>query len=158
MGYWVGRTGLFKFETSQFVPRPLPEVFDFFSDPKNLEKITPPFLNFRIVAMSTPEIQQGSIIDYQLKIHGVPAKWKTLIEKWEPNSEFVDTQLKGPYKLWHHTHRFEAVAGGTMIFDRVNFRLPFGFIGALIAGAFVQNDVKEIFAYRRKVIAETFRL
>lgn len=140
----------------QWIPAGIEAVFEFFSNARNLERITPPFLNFEVVGMSTPEIQQGSLIDYQLKLHGVPVKWRTLIEAWHPRKMFVDTQLKGPYRLWHHTHRFEELAGGVLIEDQVFFRLPAGWLGDLVAGSFVRGDVEKIFDYRREVIAGIF--
>lgn len=140
----------------QWIPAGIEPAFDFFSNARNLERITPPFLNFEVVGMSTAQIQQGSLIDYRLKLHGVPVKWRTLIESWEPRRMFVDTQLKGPYQLWHHTHRFEELAGGVLIEDQVFFRLPIGWLGDLVAGAFVRSDVEKIFDYRREVIAGIF--
>ena len=144
------------FTHSQFVPRPRPEVFAFFSAAENLERITPPFLNFRIQKKSTPQIQEKTLIDYRLKIHGVPITWRTLIEKWVPDSCFVDTQLKGPYTKWHHTHTFEDVPGGTMMHDRVLYRVPFGSLGQLFLGKFIRRDVANIFAYRTEQIEKIF--
>jgi len=138
----------------QFVPHALGKVFPFFAEAKNLEKITPDLLHFRIAKMSTAEIQQGTLIDYNLKIHGFPAKWKTLIDEWQPPFKFVDTQLKGPYKLWHHTHSFAQMGQGTLLTDKVKFKLPMGFLGHAVAQTFVQKDVESIFKYRREVMSE----
>ena len=138
----------------QYVPFSLNKVFPFFAEAKNLERITPDLLHFRIEKMSTPEIQKGTLIDYNLKIHGFPAKWKTLIEDWQPPVQFVDTQLKGPYKLWHHTHSFAQMGKGTLLTDKVRFKLPFGFLGHAVAQTFVQKDVESIFKYRREVMSE----
>lgn len=143
-------------ETEQWIPRPVSEVFEFFSRETNLETITPPFLGFRVVKMSTPKIQEGTLIDYRLKIHGVPVGWRTRIENWQPGVQFVDTQLKGPYSLWHHTHTFEAKEGGTLMRDRVRFRVPFGPLGDLVAGWLVKRDVRQIFEYRSAVIEKLF--
>lgn len=139
--------------SEQFVPCPPEQLFEFFRDPKNLEEITPPTLSFHIKKVSTPEIQQGTLIDYILKIHGVPAKWKTEIDEWSPPFKFVDNQLQGPYKLWHHTHEFRPFCGGTLMVDRVRYKLPLGYLGWLIAGAFVRKDVQSIFNYRREYIS-----
>jgi uncharacterized protein len=144
------------FETQQWIPRPLAEVFSFFADAHNLERITPPQLKFRVLGMSTPEIGAGTLIYYRLSLHGVPFGWKTLIESWEPGKSFVDTQLKGPYKLWHHTHTFVEKDGGTLMTDRVRFELPFAWATGWFVGGFVRREVEGIFAYRRKVIEETF--
>nr|BFD67094.1 hypothetical protein HAGR004_21160 [Bdellovibrio sp. HAGR004] len=141
------------FVAEQFVPLLPEKLFPFFKEAHNLEKITPPTLNFEIEGMSTPEIGQGTHIDYRLKIHGVPAKWKTEIDEWQPPFKFVDNQLKGPYRLWHHTHEFRPFCGGTLMVDRVRYRLPMGYLGWLMASRFVRKDVENIFSFRRKFIA-----
>lgn len=140
---------------TQFIPENIEKVYDFFSDAKNLEKITPEFLNFKIIGMDTENIQKGSLIRYKLKIHGFPIGWKTLISEWIPQERFVDEQLSGPYKKWHHTHDFIKVKGGTLITDRVVYRLPFGLLG-LVALPLVKKDVSSIFDFRKKVISENF--
>ncbi len=149
-----GRDG--RLRVRQWLPASLEQVFDFFSDARNLERITPPFLHFQITSMSTPEIGPGTLIDYKLRIRGVPVKWRTLIESWKPRTEFVDTQLRGPYSKWHHTHRFEPLAGGILIEDDVLYRLPLGWMGEVFAGALVDRDVQVIFDYRKQVIAGIF--
>ncbi|HEX7673500.1 MAG TPA: TIGR01777 family oxidoreductase [Bdellovibrio sp.] len=142
------------FYAEQFVEAPPEKIFPFFRDPHNLEQITPPTLNFHVEAVSTKQIEQGTLIDYNLKIHGVPAKWKTEIDEWQPPFKFVDNQLKGPYRLWHHTHEFRPFCGGTLMVDRVRYRLPLGYVGWLVAGSFVKKDVEEIFKFRRNYIAQ----
>jgi ligand-binding SRPBCC domain-containing protein len=137
----------------QFIPAEIKKVFQFFSEAQNLEKITPETLSFQIEKMSTPEIQKDTLIDYKMKIHGVPAHWRTLIDVWNPPFQFVDTQLKGPYTLWHHTHTFKKFANGTLMTDEVRFKLPLGLLGRLTAGPFVESDVQNIFQYRRHIIA-----
>jgi len=125
--------------------------FPFFSAAENLETITPPWLNFRIIGKSTANIQEGTLIDYKLRIKGLPVKWRTRIENWDPPHKFVDTQLRGPYRTWHHTHLFEKLGGGTLMTDRVLYRMyfwPFGDVGLPM----VKNDVKAIFNYRKQVI------
>ena len=143
-------------ESEQFVPLKKNEIFDFFSEAKNLEALTPETLSFHIKKMSTVQVQEGTLIDYKLQVHGIPMGWRTLISEWKPDSHFVDLQLKGPYKLWRHTHEFIDFAGGTLLRDRVQFKLPAGYLGWLVAGFFVKSDVKKIFAFRRKVISEKF--
>jgi ligand-binding SRPBCC domain-containing protein len=145
-----------RYVARQFAPVQGDAVFGFFSDAGNLEKLTPPWLNFHILRQSTPDVREGTIIDYTLKIHGVPVKWKTLIADWRPGVSFVDTQLKGPYSKWHHTHTFRKVPGGTLLGDEVIYRVPGGFLGKWILGAWIKGDVNAIFAYRRKVIDELF--
>ena len=144
------------FASEQWIPRPPGEIFKFFSDAANLERITPPWIGFHITAKSTPEIQKGTLLDYKLKIHGLPVRWRTLINEWNPGQSFVDTQLKGPYTKWHHTHEFEALRGGTLMKDIVRYRVPLGGIGAATAGGFVRRDIEMIFGYRRKVIQELY--
>ncbi len=144
------------FTSEQFIPRPRAEVFEFFSSEKNLEALTPPWLNFKVLNKSTPQIQAGTLINYQLKLYGLPIRWQTLIEIWEPGVRFVDTQLRGPYKKWHHTHTFQDVDGGTMMADRVIYQMHGGRLGDLAAGWKVHRDVHGIFNYRKEKIAEIF--
>ena len=139
----------------QLVRRPIEEVFAFFADAHNLERITPTFLNFHIESMDTPEVREGTHIRYKLSLHGLPMGWTSRIDVWDPPHRFVDLQIKGPYKLWHHTHTFESVAEGTMVRDEVRYELPFGFLGDLVHG-FVERDLKMIFDYRRKEIERYF--
>lgn len=141
----------------QYLPAPPEKVFPFFAEAGNLERITPPLVNFKMEKMSTPAIELGTLIDYSLKIHGVPVKWRTEIAKWDPPRAFVDTQLKGPYRKWHHTHRFEKLGPGTLMTDRVLYRIPMGLLGDLSAGWLVRGDVRKIFDYRRQSVnAERF--
>jgi hypothetical protein len=136
-------------QSEQLLPRPPEEVFSFFADPQNLEKITPASLHFRVLRASTPQLSTGTAIDYALRLHGIPLRWQSRIEAWVPNRMFVDTQTRGPYRLWQHTHEFEAAAGGTLIRDRVRYQLPFGALGDLLGGWLVRRDLQEIFDFRR---------
>jgi ligand-binding SRPBCC domain-containing protein len=140
--------------TEQRLTRPPDEVFPFFSDPANLEKITPSFLRFRILGATTPHIGNGTLINYGLRLHGIPLRWQSRIELWKPNHMFVDVQTRGPYTLWHHTHEFEPADGGTVIRDRVRYRLPFGALGDLVAGRMVRRDLEALFDFRRQRIQE----
>lgn len=146
----------FTLEREQWVPRPLDEVFSFFSDAGNLETLTPAWMRFHILTSQPIKIVAGTIIDYRLSWHGIPLGWKTEIARWEPPDCFVDLQLKGPYRLWHHTHRFRASAGGTQILDSVKYMLPFGVLGRLIHTLSVRRNVEEIFEYRHRKISELF--
>jgi uncharacterized protein (TIGR01777 family) len=139
------------FTARQWIKGSPSENFPFFSAAENLETITPPWLNFRIVAKSTPDVREGMLIDYKLKIKGVPVKWRTRIENWDPPHKFVDTQLRGPYKTWHHTHRFEQLGQGTLMTDVVRYRMHAWPIGDF-ALPMVKNDVNSIFRYRRQII------
>jgi uncharacterized protein len=143
------------FYTEQFIPYGVEPIFDFFSNHANLEKITPDILNFKTEKISTARVEKDTLIDYRLKIRGVPIGWRTLIETWDRPRKFVDTQLKGPYSYWRHTHKFIPVKNGTLMTDEVQYKVPLGELGRLVAGSFVESDVQKIFAYRRKVIAVT---
>lgn len=143
----------FAFHTELWLPRPRPEVFEFFSDAQNLETITPPWLNFEVLTPKPFAIKVGALIDYRIRIHGFPIRWRTEITSWEPPHQFVDVQLRGPYTLWHHTHTFEDRDGGTLCIDGVRYR-PRG--GALINWLFVRRDVEGIFNYRQQRLQELF--
>ncbi len=140
----------------QWIPQPIEPLWDFFSAARNLEEITPPWLGFQVVGMSSPEIGDQTLIDYKLKIHGFPIRWQSRIQNWNPPRSFVDTQVLGPYAKWHHTHSFHPMAGGTLIEDRVLYRVPMGVLGKVFAGGKVRRDVEMIFEYRKKIIAEKF--
>jgi uncharacterized protein (TIGR01777 family) len=140
----------------QWLPQPVEAVWPFFCDAQNLEAITPDFLHFQVLGMSTSEIGEGSLIDYKLRLAGVPLGWQTRIESWQPPHRFVDTQARGPYKLWHHTHDFEPLAGGTLMRDTVRYQLPVGWLGTAAGGAAVAAAVERIFAYRAQAIDQRF--
>ncbi len=137
-----------RFHLRQWVPLNKADTFAFFSDHMNLEVITPPKLKFKVLGLSTDQVEAGSLIDYRLQLSGIPFKWQTKIDTWNPDDSFSDTQLKGPYALWHHTHSFEEMGGGTMMTDLVRYRLPMGYIGRLCGGWYVDSNVRSIFNYR----------
>jgi ligand-binding SRPBCC domain-containing protein len=138
-----------------WVPYPIKQVFDFFADAKNLEQLTPPFLRFQITR-TPPRMEPGARIEYKLRIHGLPVRWRTIIEKWDPPNEFVDIQAKGPYSLWHHTHKFWEENSGTWIEDTVRYALPFGPLGRMVHRVTVARDVRTIFQYREDIIRRLF--
>jgi len=140
----------------QLVPRPLAEVFAFFERPENLARITPPSLGFVILTPTPIAMKTGALIDYTIKVMGLPLRWRTLISHYDPPHSFVDEQLRGPYKLWHHRHSFREVDGGTMISDEVTYALPLGILGRVAHALFVCRQLQGIFAYRAKVIGERF--
>ena len=146
----------FVFRAEQFVPRPLSEVFEFFSKAGNLEQLTPKWLNFRILSVHPSPVQKGTLIKYSLRWRIFPIRWTTEIIEWDPPHRFVDLQLKGPYKLWHHEHRFVAEGNGTRITDEVQYLLPFGPLGSIAHALKVKKDVETIFAYRTKVVIQLF--
>ncbi len=143
--------GKSRITASQWVPSPLDETFAFFADAFNLERITPPFLRFRVVTPPPIAMRPGALIDYRLRLRGVPFRWRTEITEWEPPRSFVDVQLKGPYRRWVHRHTFRAERGGTRIDDHVDYAVV---CGALTNPLIVRPDVRRIFAYRQRVIGE----
>ena len=149
-------THLHTFQHEQIVLRPLAEVFGFFADAANLERLTPPFLKFQILTPLPIEMRAGTLIDYRLRLLGVPFRWKTLIELFEPEQRFIDVQLRGPYRTWRHTHEFTAVEGGTRLGDRVDYAIALGPLGEIARSLFVERTVREIFAYRTKIIEQVF--
>ncbi len=140
----------------QWVPRPIDEVFGFFSDAKNLELLTPPHLKFKVLSSSTDPLQAGTLIDYKLQLHGIPFRWQSLIGEWNPSTHFSDTQMRGPYKKWHHTHTFIEQDGGTLIRDHALYQLPLGVPGDTVAYYFVKKDLEKIFSYRITKTRELF--
>lgn len=146
-----GRLSVVHEET--LVPASLDETFAFFCDAVNLEQITPSWLNFSIRTKAPIAMREGTEIDYTIVLHGFPIPWKTRIDVWEPGIRFVDRQLSGPYRWWHHEHRFEAVEGGTRVIDHVEFlpRL------AWLTRGWVARDVQRIFAFRQARLREIFQ-
>lgn len=143
-------------EREQVVPQPRSRVFAFFADAENLERITPASLRFRIVTERPIAMRPGTLIDYRLSLFGVPLSWRTLIEVFEPERVFVDVQLRGPYRVWRHTHQFEDDPRGTRIFDRVEYELPLGPLGDVAHALVVRRTLAHIFDFRRAAVAESF--
>lgn len=143
----------FLFSTELWLPRPRAEVFHFFADAHNLEAITPPWLRFEILTPKPIEMRPGALIDYRIRVHGIPIRWRTEITEWQPPHRFVDQQIRGPYTLWHHTHSFVERDGGTLCRDEVIYR-PRG--GWLIDYLFVRHDVAKIFSYRTEQLKKAF--
>ena len=138
----------------QTLPGSPEDVFPFFADAGNLEAITPPELKFDIVTPRPIEMGEGTLIEYRLKLRGLPISWLTRIEVWEPGVRFVDQQMRGPYTLWHHTHEFEATAdGSTLMRDVVRYALPFGPLGEIAHRLFVRRDLDRIFDFRTEEVA-----
>jgi hypothetical protein len=145
-------------DREQWVPRPIDEVFDFFSDAANLELLTPPWLKFQIVTPPPIKMAAGTLIEYRIHWHFIRMRWITEILEWSPPTRFVDIELKGPYKRWHHTHSFTAERGGTTIRDEIRYALPFGPLGAVANRLSVGRDLTRIFDYRTERVSERFDL
>lgn len=129
------------YECQQFLPRAPEEVFPFFAAAGNLDLLTPPWLHFVILTPMPVTMRAGLELDYRLRWRGIPLRWRTRIEAWEPGVRFVDARIRGPYRLWHHTHLFEAVNGGTRMTDIVRYALSLGVVGRLVHGMCVRADV-----------------
>ena len=145
--------GDFTVTTEQWLPRPLSEVFAFFADAGNLDVLTPGWLRFEILTPRPIEMKVGALIDYRLRLRGLPVRWQSEITEWNPPYRFVDEQRRGPYRLWHHTHTFAERDGGTVVRDVVRYDVPGG---ALMNSLFVKRDLQQIFAYRQQKLAELF--
>lgn len=146
-----------RFEFSQFVPASLDVVWDFFSSPANLSKITPPEMGFLITSPAYSEMYPGMFITYKVSpALGIKLNWVTEITQVNQRKFFIDEQRQGPYSIWHHEHHFKEVNGGVEMRDILFYKVPFGFLGKLADLVFVRNKVKQIFGYREKRIEELF--
>ena len=141
-------------KSEQRLPGTPAEVFPFFADARNLEAITPSWLSFRVTTPLPVEMRAGALIEYRLRLHGIPIAWLTRIEDWLPGVRFVDQQLAGPYRLWHHTHEFEPDGqGGTVMRDTVRYALPFWPLSEVAHALLVRRDLAAIFEFRRAEVA-----
>ena len=141
------------YHSELFLPRPLDEVFAFFSDAANLERLTPPLLNFHILTPQPVAMKPGARIEYRLRIHGIPIRWESEITVWDPPHRFIDEQRRGPYRLWHHEHTFEPRGAGTLVRDQVTYAV---LGGSLINRFFVAPDVRRIFSFREEILRKLF--
>ena len=149
---------IYTLERALVLPLPLAQVFAFFSDARNLEAITPPFLRIQTLTPAPIRMQSGTLIDYQIRLLGLPIRWRTRIEVWDPPHQFVDVQLFGPYRLWHHTHTFTPVNGGTQMIDLVRYQMPFGLLGVLVHTLWTRHALKHIFDYRQMRVHQLLQL
>ena len=145
-------SGITRVHRDTIVPATLDEAFAFFSAANNLEQLTPSWLNFRIRTPLPPVMRQGLLIEYEIRLYGLAIPWLTRIDVWEPGIRFVDRQVRGPYRWWHHEHRFEPAASGTRVIDDVEF-VPR--VAWLTRGK-VQRDVERIFTFRQETLAALF--
>ena len=142
-----------EFQCELWLPLPPEELFPFFADAGNLDAITPPSLHFHIVTPLPVEMRVGALIDYKLRVRGLPMRWRTLISAWEPPHRFVDEQIRGPYRQWIHEHTFEPRDGGTLARDVVHYAVPFNFLAHPL---FVRSEVEKIFAFRQEALRKRF--
>lgn len=144
---------IFELTTESRVPAPIERVFAFFSQAENLERLTPPFLDFRILTPTPVAMRKGTTIDYRISLHGLPLTWRSAITRWDPPHGFVDEQVRGPYRSWKHTHGFAASDAGTLVSDRVEYS-TWG--GAIVNALFVAPDLRRIFEYRQTALRAHF--
>jgi ligand-binding SRPBCC domain-containing protein len=143
--YWLRK--------SIWLPQSRDKVFEFFSNPANLDRLTPTWLNFEILTPATKPIIQGALLDYRLRIRGILIRWQSEITVWEPPRRFIDRQTKGPYSLWVHEHTFEERDNGTLVGDKVEYAVPGG---NLVQRFLVAPDMERIFDYRHKILQQLF--
>jgi ligand-binding SRPBCC domain-containing protein len=146
------RTPVHRLAREQVVRAGLDEVFAFFAQARNLEVLTPGWLRFEVLTPEPVDMQDGTLIDYRLRLHGLPLRWRSRIERWEPGRAFVDRQVSGPYRLWHHRHEFEVAPEGTIVRDIVHYGLPLGPLGQLAHPLLVRRDLERIFDYRHAAV------
>lgn len=140
----------------QFINKPLKEVFSFFEKPENLSEITPKNLSFKILNSTPIKMEKNALINYRIKILGIPLYWTTKITDYNPPLSFTDEQLKGPYSLWKHTHIFVECNGGTLMTDEVLYSIPYGIWGEIAQKIYVKRELDNIFSFREKIIKKIF--
>lgn len=148
----VNHAGRFQLSTEAVVPAAVDDVFSFFADAANLQVLTPPWLRFQILTELPIDMHAGTLIDYRLALRGIPVRWQTEISVWDPPFRFVDRQVRGPYRIWEHTHTFEEVPDGTLMRDSVSYAVPGG---AVVNALFVAPELKRIFEFRRQQLLGT---
>lgn len=144
---------LHTFATEQWLPAPRAQLFAFFADAANLDALTPPWLHFRILTPLPVAMRRDTLIDYRLRVHGLPIRWRTRIAAWEPDTRFVDEQLRGPYRLWVHEHRFQTSGPGTLMRDTVRYAVP---LDPILHRRFIRPDIERIFAFRTQALRRRF--
>ena len=144
-------------ETETYIPKPLNEVFDFFSKAENLNKLTPPDVHFKIMTPLPIDMKKGTLIDYRIKLNNIPFYWKTEITEWNPPFKFADNQVKGPYQTWFHEHSFVEKDGKTYMKDKITYLSKGWILVPLLHWLFVDKKVKQIFEYREKQLGLIFK-
>lgn len=143
----------FRLVAELLLPRAIDEVFAYFSDARNLEKLTPPILHFKITSPGPIQMNTGTTIDYRLRVYGLPLHWTSLISTWDPPRLFVDEQIRGPYRYWIHQHMFEPQGKNTLVKDLVRYQL---IGGSIVHDLFVKRDLQKIFSYRQQQLLDYF--
>lgn len=148
---------MYSLERTQSFPIPIEEAWDFFSSPENLKAITPGDMGFDIVSVLPGKVYAGMIITYRIKpLFNIPLRWITEITHVREPHFFIDHQLSGPYRFWHHQHHFSTIPGGTEMTDILHYAMPFGVAGRMVHFSFIGKKIEEIFDYRHNVLAEHF--
>ena len=143
-----------RLERRQYLDHPLEDVFAFFAEARNLERITPEWLRFEVLTPEPVEMAVGAVIDYRLHLHGIGLGWTSQIEVWDPGRQFVDRAIRGPFSLWHHRHRFAASGTGTIVSDEVHWAPPLGALGEIARPLLIDRDLERIFDHRQQAVAE----
>lgn len=150
-------SGIYTLEATQRLPMPLNEAWEFFSSPANLARITPPEMGFIITSDTTQKAYEGQIISYKVGIFPlIKSNWVTEITTVKENEFFIDEQRFGPYRMWHHEHRFTSDGEGTLMFDKVSYKIPFGCLGQLVHALFIKRKLFQIFAFRQLTLKSLF--
>ena len=144
----------YRFESQLWLPQARDQIFKFFADPRNLERLTPDWLHFEILTAPEIEMREGTLLDYRLRLRGIPLRWQSEIQVWQPPHRFIDRQTRGPYSLWVHEHTFTEKDNGTLVGDKVEYAVPGG---PLVQKFFVAPDLERIFQYRHRVLEEIFQ-
>jgi ligand-binding SRPBCC domain-containing protein len=152
-----GATGIHELHREQLVAAPLDKAFAFFAQAHNLERITPPWLRFEVLTPEPITMRTGAVIEYGLRLHGMPLRWTARIEDWQEGRAFVDRQIRGPYRLWHHRHEFESYRHGTIVRDHVYYVLPLWLLGDAANALIVRRDLERIFDFRSAAVARELR-
>jgi ligand-binding SRPBCC domain-containing protein len=143
----------FRLNKTLWLSQPRPKIFEFFANPHNLDRLTPPWLKFQLLSPLSTVIRAGTLLHYRLRLHGIPIRWQSEISVWEPPERFVDRQTKGPYSLWIHEHTFREKKDGTLVGDSVEYAVPGGIV---VNWLVVARDLERIFQYRHQMLQQLF--
>jgi ligand-binding SRPBCC domain-containing protein len=151
-------SGIYTLETEQILPISVGEAWEFFSSPKNLQKITPSHMGFEITSGDPDQMYPGQIITYSIGLFpGIKSNWVTEITHVTKERFFVDEQKFGPYKMWHHEHHFEPHPEGIRMTDKVSYKLPFGILGRMMHGIMIKPQLRKVFGFRFDILNQFFK-